>query len=107
MKLIFLLVVFVAAVWCVVSAARAGLRLLARRREARRRRDARWEVDEHSDGEFHNVYAVRNLDSPTEEKLLVGGVPFAHGNFEQEIELVRVKALDRVTALNHKIMVRR
>lgn len=67
-------------------------------RVARRRKlaAAPWCLGEHSDGATVSVYAER----PGEVSLLVGSVPFDSPRFEDEIEEVRFKGLQRVMALN-------
>lgn len=75
------------------------LKVQAHRIERKRRR-GRWIVDEESDGEFLNLYTVRNLHTSYEERALVAGVPHGASDFDTRLYEARNQAFERATALN-------
>lgn len=73
----------------------------ARHRRALRR--APWVLDEESDGELVNVYAIK----PGEERLLIGAAPFSSDDFDARLYELRAEGRAKVYALNESTSLRR
>jgi hypothetical protein len=83
------------------------VKTLRRNKAQRLTEHAMWELDEESDGEFHNVYAVRNEGLPIEERVFIGGAFIRNSNFDAEIEEVRSQAIYKLAALNNQPQLKR
>lgn len=92
--------VFLAFVAAIVFVVRWLYMKVQTRRTEHRRRTGRWLVDEESDGEFLNIYTVRNLHTSYEERALVAGIPHGASDFDDRLYLARSRAFERATALN-------
>jgi hypothetical protein len=58
--------------------------------------DEPWHLEEHPDGDYMAVYAVK----PGEERIWLGATAIAAEDFDQQMELIRSRARVKLVAMN-------